>query len=188
MEGGADGFALDDGEALFHPPPHNVLEMVVGQVLRVHAPMRVAQIEKRRSIGIHQVFRPFFGLDETMPVDVQRTVVLPTAERPIVPVQGRVVRAGALPGPAAGLRRGETDHEPVAAVPESGDGKRLSGLRVREQDVHPDPVPAPGVVTAGSREVQFAHPPGFGPFPTGKDRQRSGKYHQRPTHTVPDRR
>ena len=49
---------------------------------------------------------------------------------------------------------------------------------MRKPDVHPDPVPTPGVIIPGSREAQFSHPPGFGPFPTGDGRQRNNKYRQ----------
>ena len=172
MEGGVDRFALDHGEALLHPAPDNALEMVVGQLFRVHAPMGVTQVEKGRSIGIHQVLCSFPGLDEAVPVDSQTSRVFPAAEAPLPAIQGRVVRADAFPGPAAGFRQGETDHEPVPTVPEGGNRQRPAGPPACKADVHPDPVSAPGVVTPGSRERQFAHPPGFRGPVTGEGRQR----------------
>ena len=172
MEGGADRFALNHGESLLQATSDNVLEMVVGQFLRVHAPMGIAQVEKRRSIGIHQVFRPFPGRNEAVLVDGQVSPIFPAAETPLPAIQGRVVRADALPGPAAGFRQGETDHEPVPTVPEGGNRQRPARPPACKADVHPDPVSAPGVVTPGSRERQFAHPPGFRGPVTGEGRQR----------------
>ena len=124
MKRGADRLTLDDGKALLHPSPDDALEMVVGQFLRVYAPMRVAQVEKGRTIGIHEVFRSFPGLDEAVPVDGQVTRVLPAAETPLPAIQRRIIRAGTLPGPATGFRWGKTDDETVTAVPEGGNRQR----------------------------------------------------------------
>ena len=172
MERGADRFALDDGEALLDTASDNPLEMIVGQFLRIHAPMGVAQVEKRRSIGMHQVFRSFPGFDEAMLVDSQVARVSPATEAPFPAIQRRIVRADALPGPTTGLRRGEANDEPVSAVPEGRNRQRPARGPVREPDVHPDAVPATGVITPGSRETQLAHPPGFGLLATRDGQQR----------------
>ena len=126
----ADGLALQDGETLRGASVDYVLEVRIGlhaarvrtrlvDLLLVEPPMRVAKVEERRAVGMHEVLLARDGAHEAVAVECERTLVRGGADYAAAPRERRVVGTCRRPAPLAGGDRRKAHAEHVAAIPEA---------------------------------------------------------------------
>ena len=104
-----------------------------------HAPVGVAQIEKRRPVGVDEILQVLASCNKTAAIDFQIAVVRNRFETSRLTVQTHVVRrTRGFVRPDARLRRSETNAPDFSAVPKGGNRQnrpRFGGKRDVERYV-----------------------------------------------------